>query len=191
MQTADNTAMLSPAELKEGMRRIIAVHEAGHAVIGRVLKVPCGECSIADGIACDFDTEAACLGVANICGDLETQREWQRLGRRRRPRTVWIAQAMAFMAGAEGERAFFGENIADGEGRDLEQIEAFLFDAPPWVESRLRSFTRTLVRRHLDSILAVAERLLRDVTLTDADIRSAIRLARWRDCGRLARTAPV
>ncbi len=36
---------------------------------------------------------------------------------------VDIARAIAFMAGAEGEIAFLGENVADGDSYDREEIE--------------------------------------------------------------------
>jgi hypothetical protein len=151
-----------------------ATHEAGHAVIGRVLNVPCGDASIADGIACGFDIEqrvSGRLGIAGIGSSAETWREWRHQGRPRCLRSVLIARAIAFMAGAEAEIAFFGENIPDGDSYDREGVAEIIVGAPKWVESRLRSFTRTLVHRHKDSIEAVSRRLLRDVTVSDGEVR--------------------
>ncbi len=39
------------------IRRHVAAHEAGHAVIDRVLNVPCGDVSITDGVGCGFDID--------------------------------------------------------------------------------------------------------------------------------------
>lgn len=178
----------------EVLRRHVAVHEAGHATIGRVLNVPCGDASIADGVACGFDIEQSAsgwLGTANLGSHKETCLERFCQGRWRGHRAAYIARAIAFMAGAEAEIAIFGENISDGDGYDREGVAEIIVGAPGWIEARLRSFTRTLIRRHADGIVAVTRRLLSDTTLSDEDIRSIIRLSRWRYSDERARTAPV
>jgi hypothetical protein len=56
-------------DMNSELRRHVAVYEAGHAVIARVLDVPCGDASIADGIAWGFDIEQSptgWLGTANL-----------------------------------------------------------------------------------------------------------------------------
>jgi hypothetical protein len=161
----------------ELLRRHVAVHEAGHATIGRVLNVPCGDASIADGIACGFDIEqspSGWLGTANLASHELTCGAWFYQGRPRGPRTAYIARAIAFMAGAEAEIAIFGENVPDGDGRDREGVAEIIVDGPNWVEPRLRSWTRTLCRRYAQRIQAVADALLREGTLSDAQVRALI-----------------
>jgi hypothetical protein len=166
----------------ELLRRAVCLHEAAHAVIGRVMKIPCGDCTI--------DSSCGHLGFSNLGSCEETWSEWQRQGRRRRPRHMFIGMAMAGMAGAEAERVILGRNGV-GDTNDRACIDVLLKGAPQGVEARLRSFTKTLIRRHKDSIIAVARRLLGDVTLSDEDIRSIIRLSRWRFSDERARTASV
>jgi hypothetical protein len=166
----------------ENVRVGICLHEGGHAVIGRVLGIPCGEAYV--------DLEQNPIGFANLGSCEETWSEWQRQGRRRIPRHMFIGMAMAGMAGADAERVIIG-CYRGGDTNDRECIAVLLKDSPQGVEARLRSFTKTLIRRHKDSIIAVARRLLGDVTLSDADIRSIIRLSRWRFSDERARTAPV
>ena len=159
----------------ELLRRHVAVHEAGHAVIARVLNVPCGDASIADGIECDFDIEQSAsgwLGTANLASHEATVGAWIYQGRWRGHRTAYIARAIAFMAGAEAEIAIFGENVPDGDGRDREGVDEIIVGAPGWIEPRLSSWTRTLCRRYAQRIEAVAEALLREVMLTDAQVRA-------------------
>lgn len=160
------------------LRRHVAVHEAGHAVIARVLNVPCGDASIADGIACGFDIEqspSGWLGTANIASHEATCGAWIYQGRwRGRHRTAYIARAIAFMAGAEAEVAILGDNVPDGDGRDREGVAEIIVDTPGWVEPRLRSWTRTLCRRYAQRIKAVADALLREGTLTDEQVRALI-----------------
>jgi hypothetical protein len=91
---------------------------------------------------------------------------------------------MVGMAAAMPQAQTSNDVHGHGDGRNVK-------GAPEGVEARLRSFTKALVRRHADSIIGVMRRLLRDITLSDEDIRSTIRLSRWRDYGKRARTAPV
>jgi hypothetical protein len=119
-----------------------------------------------------FDVDRSQLGTANLASHEETLREWIYQGRLRGHRTAYIARAIAFMAGAEAEVAFLGENIPDGDGCDREVVAELLIKAPGWVEARLRSWTRTLCRRHAHGIEAVAEALLREETLSEAQVRA-------------------
>jgi hypothetical protein len=164
-------------DMTSELRRHVAVHKAGHATIGRVLNVLCGEASIADGIACGFDIEqspSGWLGTANIASHKETCLEWFYQSRWRGRRTAYIARAIAFMAGAEAEIAILGDNIPNGDGYDREGVAEVIVGAPGWVEARLRSWTRTLCRRYAEGIKAVADALLREGTLTDAQVRALI-----------------
>jgi hypothetical protein len=166
----------------ELIRHAVALHESAHAVIGRVLKIPCGEAYV--------DLQRKPIGFANLGSCEETWSEWQRQGRQRKPRHMFIGMAMAGMAGAEAQNVLIGCNDG-GDTNDRECVEVLLKGAPQGVEARLRSFTKTLIRRHKDSVVAVMRRLLSDTTLSDQDIRSIIRLSRWRFSDERARTAPV
>ena len=166
----------------ELLRRHVALHEAGHAVIARIVGIPCGEAYV--------DLQRNPIGFANLGSCVETWSEWRRQRRKRRPRTMFMGMAMAGMAGAEAERVILDRYLG-GDTNDRACIDVLLKGAREGVEARLRSFTKALVRRHADSIIGVMRRLSRDITLSDEDIRSTIRLSRWRDYGKRARTAPV
>jgi hypothetical protein len=85
------------------------------------------------------------------------------------------------MAGAEAEIAVFGDNIPDSDGWDREGVAEIIVGAPGWVEPRLRSWTRTLCRRYAQGIEAVADALLREGTLSDAQVRALIGVEKRRD----------
>lgn len=136
--------------------RVTAYHEAGHAVIGRVLNLPCGYATIVP----DDDSAAH-----SICEDpWEAVARWDSVGRRRDLDTAYRARVIAYMAGAEAEIEFFGA-CDGGDGDDRWQIDLMLdsllpadADIPAYA-ARLRRFTRALVRRHRDRIEAVANAL--------------------------------
>lgn len=88
-----------------------AIHEAGHAVIGRVLGMVCGgACVVADGDSAGH----------SICGDpWEIAGEWDARERYREISLVFRGRILAFMAGAEAEVVIFGECAGD----DRYQIE--------------------------------------------------------------------
>jgi ATP-dependent Zn protease len=154
-----------------------AVHEAGHAVIGRVLELPCGLATIVP------NKEEGSAGHA-ITGD-----QWAILGHWEDERakyhrdmpTVWRARMIAFMAGAEAERVVLGDS-AGGDGEDQRQI-AFMADnlmdtfSPEWDRwaARLRRQTVRLVRRHRRTIERVARALYRRRTLTAEQIDRLMR----------------
>ena len=132
-----------------------AYHEAGHAVIARVLGLTCGQVSI---IA---DDDSA--GHAIIADPWKTIGDWDTRDRFRDPRQAFRGTIIARMAGAEAEREFFGQ-CRGGDDDDQYQI-ALLMDsrwteipADDWdqYEARLRAQTRRLVRRHRRTIKRVA-----------------------------------
>jgi hypothetical protein len=146
-----------------------AIHEAGHAVIGRVLNMVCGAVTIV------ADDESA--GHA-ICGDQwEIDDEWCRQGRYREQTTIWLGRIMTFMAGAEAEAVILG-NCSGGDGNDRYQVMLMLEEiAPkdtPAMESRLRRWAATLCRRHIDRIKLLASVLMREGFLSDNDVRALI-----------------
>ena len=147
--------------------RSAAYHEAGHAVVGRVLTLVCGLATIKPNY------EQMQAGVS-ICADpYECEAEWQKRGKYRDGNAVWHARIIAYMAGAETEKELLGQE-ALGDADDQLQIE-LMATANPWkktevqcekLESRLRAMTRMLVRRHKALIERVAKALLTKTTLS-------------------------
>jgi hypothetical protein len=165
---------------------VAAVHEAGHAVVGRVLGYPCGGATIignaAEGevgysVACDpwlassiWDArqmQAAALGKSTKCRDVV--------------RSAFRARILIFMAGAEAERELLGID-AQGDGDDRREIEltaqfggAELSDG--W-EPRMRRQTRQLVRKHRSAIERVAHALIDKQTLAGTRLDRLVGVAR-------------
>src|SRR6187455_2139183 len=78
-------------------RKSTAYHEAGHAVIGRVLTLACGPATIKPDY---FEGEA---GHAITNGPWECLHQWERRGKVRGYTAVWHARMIVYMAGAETE----------------------------------------------------------------------------------------
>jgi ATP-dependent Zn protease len=151
---------------KSSRRDHIAFHEAGHAVVGRVLTLPCKGASI---VANHRSYGRSVVVHYEIC-----EEEWAERGKRRgtarnRQRAALDAAIMTAMAGVEAEVEFFVASL-DGSGdADMAQIEEWSFDEPVdrhKREVRLRAMTRVLVRRHRKRIERVAEALLAKEHLT-------------------------
>lgn len=146
--------------------RHTAIHEAGHAVIARVLTLSSGLATI----EADYADNA---GGYSITDDpWECVRQWETRGRVRTSwNAVWYGRIMAYMAGAEAEVKILGATQG-GDGDDRYQIELMSkevkFRRHDWdhVEPRLRVMTRMLVRRHRARIERVADALLSEITLT-------------------------
>jgi hypothetical protein len=82
------------------------------------------------------------------------------------------------MAGAEAEAVIIG-NCNGGDGDDRYQVTLMLEeiarrDDRPALERRLRRWTTTLCRRHIDRIKLLAEVLMREGSLSDDDIPALI-----------------
>jgi hypothetical protein len=147
-----------------------AIHEAGHAVIGRILLgMICGGASIVgDG---DRAGHAVTGDPWAIC------RQWYERGKFRHPHSGFVGRIMTCMAGAEAAVELAGSlHGQTGDGEDRYQI-ALMFeetgfeeDRYEYYEGRLRRFTRYLVRRHRDKINRVAEALLARGRLTAEEI---------------------
>jgi ATP-dependent Zn protease len=139
--------------------RSTATHEAGHAVIARVLTLLSGGATIVP------DFEAGEAGHAITDDPLECTSEWETRDKFRHDNAVFHARIIAYMAGAEAEQVLLGVTQG-GDGDDRYQIElmAEQLDCDPaqWVsrEARLRAMTRMLIRRHRDRIERVADALL-------------------------------
>ena len=154
-----------------------AVHEAGHAVIGRVLKQVCGQASILP------DPDEGEAGHAIIADPHETFVYWlDDLGRLRSGDllvSIMRGRIMAYMAGRAAEEEFFGD-CAGGDGDDRRQIDLMLAsllpsdaDVPHYAQ-RLRGHTQTLVRRHRARIARVAALLMERKTLQPEEIERAL-----------------
>ncbi len=145
----------------------IACHEAGQAVIGRVLRLTCGDVTIKR----DSDT----VGHVIIRDPWQTIQDWEERQHFRDPASAFRGTIIARMAGREAELEIFGTQGDEGDYRDDEmQIALLLQDAEPWgdpgrFKTRLRAKTRGLVRRHRQSIERIAQALLsRSVVTRDA-----------------------
>ena len=144
-----------------------AIHEAGHAVIARVLTLFAGSATIkidhdSAGHSVSYDPWAAI-------------HEWEKRGRVRGLGAVWHARIIAFMAGAEAERELLGSALP-GDEDDRHQIELMAEelcrDEISWekLEPRLRTMTRMLVRRHRTRIDRVADALFAKTTLSGEEL---------------------
>jgi hypothetical protein len=149
--------------LRHPHRKSTAYHEAGHAVIARVLTLASGPVTIKP----DYDEETAGSSITdvNIC-----ETEWEKRGKVRFLDAAWHACIMMSMAGAETEAVLLSRR-ATGDGDDRYRIALMaerLCYSPPWErhEARLRAMTRMLVRRHRVLIERVAKALLARTTLS-------------------------
>lgn len=139
------------------MKRSTAIHEAGHAVIGRVLDLVCGQVSVVEDD--DSAGHSICADPWATCGVWDRQEKYHR-----GIEECLRARIMAFMAGAEAEAEILGQ-CAGGDGDDRDQI-AYMLDTlqlsdHDWFrwEQRLRRQCRRLVRKHRFKILKVADAL--------------------------------
>jgi ATP-dependent Zn protease len=151
--------------------RRTAYHEAGHAVIHRVMGMVCGEASIVP----DYDT--MCGGYAIAADHYVTDREWERRGKLRDCRSILRGRIIGYMAGREAEIVAFGRKRKKyGDDDDLLQIALMAEEADvseAYLE-RLRPKVGPLLRRHWRKVEAVAETLLVHKTLSGAEINAII-----------------
>ena len=147
--------MIRPASMRAIARRKTAYHEAGHAVLGRVLTLVCDSATIKP----DHDS----AGHSLTHDPWDCIYEWEKRGKVREPDAVWHARIIGFMAGAEAEAELLG-TVPRGDGDDRYQIELMAEEletpAKRWdtkIEPRLRAMTRMLVHRHRVLIERVAQ----------------------------------
>ena len=92
--------MIRPASMRAIAKRKTAYHEAGHAVLGRVLTLVCDSATIKP----DHDS----AGHSLTHDPWASIYEWEKRGKVREPDAVWHARIIGFMAGAGG-RGKFGQ----------------------------------------------------------------------------------
>ena len=156
---------MTPAlQTKPQTRKSTEYHEAGHAVVARVLTMAAGRATIRPNYR---DLEA---GRAVLHGAYATMSEWERRGKVREPDAVLHGRIIATMAGAETEAVLLGRTaIGDGDDRYWIAIMAEeLRYSRPWerLEPRLRAMTRMLVRRHRALIARTAKALLKKTSIS-------------------------
>jgi ATP-dependent Zn protease len=170
---------------KSARKTYTAYHEAGHAVIGRVLGLVCGSVTIVP--------DAVGFGCATTKSPLATLDVWDARGRCRlngRDLTsVYRAYIMELMAGREAAELCCGPG-GDfiGDGNDIQQIDTLIhltydLDLERWPSlpvgdfnlDRLRKATRGLCIRHREKIERVARALLKHCTLSPEAIDTLMR----------------
>lgn len=157
----------------------VAIHEAGHAVIARVLRLRITSVTIKPVGSVAGSTELPWLGVGPLGGVLSSDVEWLAL------KKVGVARVMApsdrafhahiitLLSGAAAENFFCGGAVHLGARSDNAHIRMlmryFSCDRP-----RLKRMAEILVRRHSGTILRVALELKWAETLKEADIDTII-----------------
>jgi ATP-dependent Zn protease len=152
----------------------IAIHEAGHAVIGRLFDLPCGTVSIKPS------DDGESLGHAIIDDPI---RSWQRGDGSRR--ALVEASCVAIYAGAEAERVILNCEPSGDQGDcstatsliSIMGVRGASFvgdDVWDRYEGRLRERATKLVRLHQATIERVASDLMKHESLTDEEIRKLI-----------------
>ena len=97
--TTSDALVSEPAPTITPLDAVTAVHEAGHAVIGRVLALACGEASIDP-----HPQVEGLLGYTAIyAGSTKTRDEWDRRRKFRHYDAYDHAHIMSIMAGAEAQ----------------------------------------------------------------------------------------
>jgi len=141
-------------------------HEAGHAVIGRVLGMTCGGATVVPNYE-DLEAGHAIAHVERSISDWDARGRW-------RWQSMFRARIMMLMAGRESEVEVFGKDpdAEFGDASDLHEIglTAEEADVDELRLERLRSKTRALVRRHRVAITAVAKALISKRTLSAEQI---------------------
>ena len=151
-----------------------AIHEAGHAVIGRVLKQVCGH-----ALTIRQNRKEGEAGHGIVADPCDTLEHWWKIERYRghdEYNSIMLGRIMCFMAGRESEEEVLG-TCAGGDTDDQRQINLMLDSLLPQDMEmsrfqanyhRLRRHTRELVRRHRATIEHVAALLLERKTSTGA-----------------------
>jgi hypothetical protein len=145
-----------------------AIHEAAHAVVGRVLAMLCGHATI----KADHDS----AGHSITADPYAIAYRWQIAGKDRDMSSIWRGRIMTLQAGAEALAEIVGGEVTIGDEDDRYQValmaeELGCDDAG---EARLRRHTRRLVRRHRPTIERVATSLIKQGQLSMQQIDALV-----------------
>src|ERR1051326_278687 len=135
-----------------------AIHEAGHAVIGRVLEFRCGKSSIR--------VRGKTSGYSMIPEPLQAVGDWENRWAKyhRDLDAAYRARIMIQMAGRAAEEECVGD-CPGGDGDDQYRVAGMIVDLGvdakrgEALQQRLRRMTAMLVRRHRQKIEALARAL--------------------------------
>jgi ATP-dependent Zn protease len=151
--------------------RQTAIHEAGHAVIHRVVGMVCGEATIVP----DYKKMTAGFAIAE--DPWVVYSAWERRGKLRgwHYESILRGRIMGYMAGREAEIIAFGSD-AGGDDDDVRQIDLMAEDAEISIAylERLRLKVGPLLRRHWRKVECVANALISHKTLSAAEIDALI-----------------
>lgn len=147
-------------------RMQVCVHDAGQAVIARVLGLKGGEVTVVKPRRKFF--------TAVIEDPEEAASRWQREGKRWREGIY--AFCISIQAGWEAERLLLYRSGSDNGSHDSFLVSAVLYDSIDYLdreptERRLRRRTIKLVRLHREKIQRVADALNKHGTLSDRQVR--------------------
>jgi hypothetical protein len=152
--------------------RATAIHEAGHAVVARVLGLLCGKVTI----KANYRTATSGYGI--IADPWLVIDCWEQRGEYRPSEAAFRGRILAYMAGREAEEELLG-HCQGGDHDDQYQIALMLMELyraeerQAKVERRLRIFARNLVRRHRPKIEALSRALIEQRTMSDRRVRLA------------------
>jgi ATP-dependent Zn protease len=151
-----------------------AIHEAGHAVIGRMLGMVCGQVTIIPNLS----EETA--GVAITHDQWVTFGAWEKRDKYRDVSSVVRGRIMTLMAGAEAEVVCIGR-CRGGDTDDRFQVALMMEeiripnDDIVRYARRLRAKTRALVQRHRHKIEHVAKALTERRTISGKNVDRLLR----------------
>lgn len=150
-------------------KRHTAIHEAGHAVIGRAVALPCGGATIVP------NGDLGSYGAATVGSADDAWHQWQLREKFRDYLSAVRARIITVQAGHEAEAEILGLAIGNDDD-DREVAAACAEDLGVPVEredavvDRLRRAARQFVRRHRTDIERVAAALEERSTLTGEEI---------------------
>jgi ATP-dependent Zn protease len=158
------------------MSKNIAIHEAGHAVVGRALGLRGGTATLVPNEASSERGHATTFAADHPGETIE-------LDGSPFARPAWLsfrARILTLMAGAEAERELLGlTDIEDADDRlEIARLaaapESGLLECFVEYEPRMRMQTRRIVRRYKSVIEDVATALLDQMTLSSEDIDALV-----------------